>query len=293
MLRSSYGRSSTCDGAILTTGARKLAGGRDENVRMSTRVSVPGELITWVRERSRVNRDELIRRNPQLPAWEVGTSAPTLRQLERHAASTRAPIGYFFLPLPPVEQLPLQGFRTVRDEAVMVNGVVGSDTHRKLDPNEFRGFALVDDLAPGLRQRGRLEGRAGVHAGARTRARVGRRIRRRQPVAERGRRAVGSGVMQPGRGGVARAGIRVACRMDGARARRVTSWRPSGHSSRLRTSTWSPAHAAGQLVAHEIASASPKRIKMPNAWSGVSVRSMTPYEMLRLARARFVLGRAS
>ena len=68
-------------------------------------MSVPGELFGWARDRSRVNTDELTRRYPQLPAWEEGVVAPTLEQLERFASFANTPVGYFFLPRPPEEQL--------------------------------------------------------------------------------------------------------------------------------------------------------------------------------------------
>lgn len=45
------------------------------------------------------------------------------------------------------------------------------------------------------------------------------------------------------------------------------------------------------VITHEIASASTKRIKIPNACIGVSVKCMTPFEMLRKERARFILGK--
>ncbi len=160
---------------------------------------------------------------------------PTLKQIEAFAKVTHTPVGFLFLPEPPVERVPIPDFRTIASERigrpspdlletiyicqqrqewyrdfaraekesplpfvrsatlegsvedtaarmrealafqvrdrkrlptwtdalrrfieqtdqlgilVMVSGVVGNNTRRKLDPEEFRGFALVDDLAP-------------------------------------------------------------------------------------------------------------------------------------------------
>lgn len=51
------------------------------------------------------------------------------------------------------------------------------------------------------------------------------------------------------------------------------------------------AHAgAYTVVTHEIPSASTRKIKIPDACIGLNIKCMTPYEMLRRERARFILG---
>ncbi len=53
------------------------------------------------------------------------------------------------------------------------------------------------------------------------------------------------------------------------------------------------AHALGHeyvVVTHEVPSDAVRKVKIPNVCIGLKVRCMTPYEMLRRERARFVLG---
>lgn len=51
------------------------------------------------------------------------------------------------------------------------------------------------------------------------------------------------------------------------------------------------AHATGHtVVTHEVPGASRKKIKIPDACIALNIKCMTPYEMLRTERARFVLG---
>jgi Zn-dependent peptidase ImmA (M78 family)/transcriptional regulator with XRE-family HTH domain len=199
------------------------------------RAEVSPALLRWARDRAGIPFEVLAERFTKLPEWEDGTSQPTLKQIEALAKATLTPVGYFFLPEPPVETLPLPDFRTVGDEPptrpspnlletvyicqerqswyrefaitagvapsdfvgsvatgsdvvavaesmrqtlsfdlatratcptwtdalrefiaqaeaagvmVMCSGVVLNNNNRKLDPDEFRGFALADALAP-------------------------------------------------------------------------------------------------------------------------------------------------
>lgn len=52
-------------------------------------------------------------------------------------------------------------------------------------------------------------------------------------------------------------------------------------------------HALAQqhtVVTHEIAASTVNLVKIPNACIGLDIKFMSPYEMLRVERARFVLG---
>lgn len=199
------------------------------------RVEVKPELLRWACERSRETIARLAKKFPKLRLWEQGEASPTLKQLENFAKATNTPLGFFFLPEPPEEPIPIPDLRTVGNqymgqpspdlldtiyamqrrqawlretlieceaepldfvgssrttddpEAVgremrriigledgwaakvrtwrdavgelrrsieqlnimaIINGVVGNNTYRKLDVEEFRGFALSDEYAP-------------------------------------------------------------------------------------------------------------------------------------------------
>ncbi|HYF19821.1 MAG TPA: DNA-binding protein, partial [Ramlibacter sp.] len=78
------------------------------------RVPVQPALFAWACQRAKLDPLTLVARFPRLADWESGAIQPTLRQLEDFARATHAPLGYFFLPSPPQETLPIPDFRTMR-----------------------------------------------------------------------------------------------------------------------------------------------------------------------------------
>ncbi len=71
-------------------------------------------------------------------------------------------------------------------------------------------------------------------------------------------------------------------------------YEPSAVSTFLQVADYylvAQAHAGKHIVVtHEIPSASTRRIKIPDACIGLGIKCMTPFEVLRLERARFILG---
>jgi Zn-dependent peptidase ImmA (M78 family) len=95
---------------------------------------------------------EFMRSSGEQPLLFVGSIQRT-NDIEKIAASMRHALGF------DIEERRLMltwtdALRRFIEQAdalgilVMVSGVVGSNNNRKLDPEEFRGFALADNLAP-------------------------------------------------------------------------------------------------------------------------------------------------
>ncbi|MFN7020394.1 MAG: ImmA/IrrE family metallo-endopeptidase [Phycisphaerales bacterium] len=82
------------------------------------RVPVKPELLRWACERAGKPESALAEKFSAFPDWLTGESAPTFKQLEDFAKATRTPFGFFFLPEPPVETIPIPDFRTVGSERV-------------------------------------------------------------------------------------------------------------------------------------------------------------------------------
>ncbi|WEQ54214.1 ImmA/IrrE family metallo-endopeptidase (plasmid) [Komagataeibacter nataicola] len=198
-------------------------------------VAISPDVLEWARKRAGMPFETLSKRFKKYPFWLDRQGGPTFQQLETLASVLHLPVGMFFLPEPPKENLPLPDFRRMadggpqrpstelidtihicqrrqrwyreyvagsgatpltfvgcadvgdqpavvagqirtvlklevgsRNEAatweeflrqfiaftreagvlVMINGVVGNNTHRPLNPREFRGFAITDSFAP-------------------------------------------------------------------------------------------------------------------------------------------------
>ncbi len=79
----------------------------------------------------------------------------------------------------------------------------------------------------------------------------------------------------------------------------VSTWATSQHYEPAAIATflqvadyWLVAHAKAHghtIVTHEVPAESTRKIKIPNACIGLSLQCISPYEMLRRERARFVL----
>lgn len=113
---------------------------------MTTITLHPG-LLAWARERAGLGMATLIARFPKYPLWEDGIAQPTLRQLEDFAKYVHVPIGYLFLPTPPVEALPIPDYRTLGDR-----------TPARPSPNLLDTIYLCQERQDWYREHARMQG---------------------------------------------------------------------------------------------------------------------------------------
>lgn len=106
-------------------------------------------MLRWARDRARLDVFALEGRFPKLMDWEAREALPTLKQLQDYAKATHAAIGYFFLPEPPAEPMPIPDFRTMADRVITRPSANLLDTVYACQERQawYRDFALVNGEA--------------------------------------------------------------------------------------------------------------------------------------------------
>ena len=79
---------------------------------MRTEVNINANILTWAIARAGYELQEFTAKVPKVQEWIEGRKKPTVKQLEAFSKKVYLPFGYFFLPEPPKEDLPIPFFRT-------------------------------------------------------------------------------------------------------------------------------------------------------------------------------------
>ncbi|MCK6614780.1 MAG: ImmA/IrrE family metallo-endopeptidase [Ignavibacteriaceae bacterium] len=79
---------------------------------MTNRIAVNPDIILWSINRAGLNLPEFLAKNSSIQLWLEGKRQPTVKQLQDFSKKVFLPFGYFFLPAPPEEKLPIPYYRT-------------------------------------------------------------------------------------------------------------------------------------------------------------------------------------
>jgi Zn-dependent peptidase ImmA (M78 family) len=88
---------------------------------MRTEVNINESILTWAIARAGFEFHEFTEKVPDVLKWLEGEKKPTVKQLEDFSKKVHLPFGYFFMPEPPIEELPIPFFRTNNTQATQVS----------------------------------------------------------------------------------------------------------------------------------------------------------------------------
>ncbi len=111
------------------------------------------EVLRWARKRARLSEGALAKKmgvkQDKVEEWEESGEL-TFKQAEKLAKQTHTPIGYLFLPTPPMEKLPIPDFRTLQSEELRQPSPELLDVIHQTQRQQawYRDYMIAQDAEP-------------------------------------------------------------------------------------------------------------------------------------------------